>query len=217
MNHQPLRFWHVTPLHYVLYLLLSGGLLSQTRLRDAGLPIRPRRTASRRDRKLKLDGFVHLSFQPQTPLLADKQMRGYRHVLLEFGEAAADLPGAAFLPFNTKAWRHRDEFVPITGPEAKSAFLAAWRSGRYPSAELLVPGVLPLRPHALALHAASDEEAEWLRATCLAVVLAPMLPICASPELFPPGPAPDLAGHRAYGDACTLAGKVLPPPDLPFD
>ena len=101
MINGPPRFWHTTPLHYVPHLLQSGGLLSKARLAATGLPIRPRPTALRRDRKLGLADFVHLSLAPRTPLLADKRARGYPHVLLEFEAAVADLPGAAYLPFNT--------------------------------------------------------------------------------------------------------------------
>ena len=124
--------------------------------------------------------------------------------------------------FITKSWRHRDDFVPVTAPQAKAAFLAAWRSGQYPSAELLVAGVLPLTPHALGLHAATEPEAQWIHAAIAAVALPATLPIHISPEHFPPAPAsgcstPDLSPHHAYLRVCALAGKVLPPPDLRFD
>jgi hypothetical protein len=213
----PVRYWHTTPLHYIPHLLQSGALLSKARLLAAGSPIRPRPTAVRRDRKLGLADYVHLSLVPRTPLLAHKRAHGFPHLLLEFDAAVADLPGAAYLPFNTKSWRHRDDFVPITAPEAKAAFVAAWRSGKYPSAELLVPGALPLTPHAWALHAATEPEAEWIHAMAAAVSLTTTLLIRVSPEHFPHSPAPDLGPHHAYLSACALVGRVLPPPDLPFD
>ena len=217
MEREPRSFWHTTPLHYVPYLLLSGGLLSKARLLSAGLPVRPRPTALRRDTKLGLADFVHLSLAPRTPLLADKRARGYVHVLLEFGGEVAVLPGAAFLAFNAKAWRHREAFVPITAPEEKAAFLEAWRGGRYPSAELLVPGALPLAPHVRALHMATEAEAAWLRGFLEAVPLSGVPALRTSPDLFPHGAALDLSPLDPYRDACAQAGAVLPPPDLPFD
>ena len=57
----PDRFYHTTPLHYAPYLLATGTIYSQAELKRLGLPIRPRPTAARRDRKLKLDRYVHLS------------------------------------------------------------------------------------------------------------------------------------------------------------
>ena len=212
-----MRFWHTTPLHYVPHILSTGALYSQDRLAALGLPIRPRRTAFRRDRKLRLTGFIHLSLTPITPLLADKRARGFPHALFEFDGVIADLPGTAFLRYNAKAWRHRADFAPITDPGAKAGFLAEWRGGRYPSAELLIPDTLLLGPHFVALHAADASEADWLgeMAEWLGVASAPQ--IAESPHLFPPGIAPDLAVLHDYADACRAAGNVVPPPDVPFD
>ena len=119
--------------------------------------------------------------------------------------------------FITKSWRHRDDFIPITAPEGKAAFAAAWRSGRYASAELLVPCALPLTPHALGLYVTTGPEAEWIRALVAAIPLPATLLICVSAEHFPSGPSPDLGPHHAYLSACARAGELLPPPDLPFD
>ena len=213
----PDAFWHAIPLHYAPYLLFSGGLLSQARLAGANLPIRPRPTAFRRDRRLHLDDYIHLSLEPQTPLLADKRGRGYHHLLIEFARGAADLPGAAFLAYNTKAWRHREDFAPVAGVEEKAAFLAAWQMGSYPSAELLVPGALPLVPHCRAFYAASDSEAGWLRDLAAALLLPLPAPLQTSSERFPPGLIPDLSPYAAYAAACREACAVLPPPDMPFD
>lgn len=214
----PRPFWHTTPLHYVPHLLMTGTLFSQDRLNAQGLPILPRPTAARRDRKLKVSDYVHLSLEPKTPLLIHKRGRGYPHVLLEFDSALADLPGAAFLAYNTKAWRHREDFAPITGPEAKTAFLNARRGGRrYPSAELLIAGELPLSPHGLALHTASEAETEWLWGMIAAFNLSAPLPIRFTADLFPPGPDADLTPFHRYLWESEAAGRLLPPPDLPFD
>ncbi len=213
----PLRFWHATPLHYVPHLLLSGGLLSKARLKAAGLPIRPRPTAVRRDWKLGLADYIHLSPAPVTPLLADKRARGFAHVLIEFDAAVAELPGTGFLKFNTKSWRHREAFLPVAPPEEKAALLHAWRGGKYPSLELLVPGALPLAPYSPGLHAVSETEAAWISAFAAVPGISWFPPIFVTPGHFPPGPAPDLSPHAAYLAACLAVGAVLPPPELPFD
>lgn len=213
----PLQPWHVTPLHYAPHLLATGRLYSQDRLKGLNLPVRPRPTAVRRDRKLKLTGFIHLSLSPRTPLLAHKRSLGYPHVLLEFTPETAFLPGAAYLRFNAKAWSHRDDFVPITEAAEKAAFLEAWRSGRFRSAELLIPDELPLVPFACALHAPSEAEAEWLSGILATLRLPSPLPINCDASLFPAGPEPDLTSYCRYREECQSAGLLLPPPDLPFD
>lgn len=218
----PETLWHALPLHYAPHLLASGALMSKERLRALGLPVRPRPSAWRRDTRLGLAGFVHLSLAPKTPLLKDKRRKGYAHVLVAFDAPAvfALLPGGvALLRYNTKAWRHRDDFLPVTGEREKAALLAAWRAGRHPSLEVLVPGALPLAGHAVALHAASAAEADWLRAfrAQAAFGLAAEPPLLVSPERFPPGPEPDLGAHHAYRRTCCSAGALLAPPDLPFD
>ncbi len=218
----PARFWHVTPLHYLPHLLTTGALYAKTRLEAQNLPVRPRPTSEARARKLGLAGFVHLSLAAQTPLLADKCAKGYPHALLEFDARVCDLPGASFLPYNTKAWRHRDDFRPITGVEEKRAFLESWRAGRYPSAELLIAKMLPITPDNLrAVHLASDAEAIPLRAL-LAGFPEPFaafpMTLTVTPALFPPSMvAPDLAPLWEYVTTCVLARAVLPPPNLPFD
>ena len=123
------------------------------------------------------------------------------------------------VPFNTKAWRHRDDFAPVAGANEKAALLAAWRAGRHPSLEVLVPNALPLAGNAVALHTASATEADWLRAfrAETGFGLAAGLPLIVSPDLFPPGPEPDLSAHAGYLRDCRTAGTLLTPPDLPFD
>ena len=217
MKAAPTLFWHTTPLHYVPYLLVTGCLYSQDELRAQNLPLSPRRTAERRDRKLKLSRFIHLSFTPQTPLLADKRTKGYPHVLLAFDAALAALPDAALMPYNAKSWRHREDFAPIYDSAAKAALIEAWRTGRYPSAELLIETTLPLSPHGVSLHLASEEEAAWLRGLMETLNLPVPISVSVSPEIFPQSQALDLSPHQAYAEQCREAGQLLPPPDLPFD
>lgn len=214
---KPETFWHVTPLHYAPYLLSTGALYAQERLAALNLPILPRPTAAARDRKLRLTGYIHLSFSQRTPLLAHKRMLGYPHLLLAFDAGIADLPGAALLKFNAKAWRHREDFLPLTSPEEKNDFWEAWQQGRYPSAELLIPDSLPLLPHLTTLHAASEKEATWLKSLAEVLGLPLPAPLVASPHLFPAGSMPDLSPLESYGVACIGASRVLSPPDLPFD
>lgn len=216
----PECFWHTTPLHYAPYLLHCGALYSQARLRAKGLPVQPRRTAAKRDRKLGLSDFVHLSLRPDTPLLAHKRAMGYPHVLLAFDRSVADLPGAAIIKYNHKAWRHRDDFAPLTGSEEKAEFWEAWQRGRYPSAELIVSGELLLSPPMRTVFTASDEETGWLR--CLMEAFPPPVPgtapLVTNAFLFPPGPTVNLSVFEDYAAACHQAGKLLPPPaEIPFD
>ena len=226
----PEAFWHAAPLHYVPYLLHTGALYSQTRLLDLHLPIIPRPTAARRDKKLRLDNFVHFSFAPHTPLLSDKHKRGYPHVLMEFPAQIADLPGAGFVPYNAKAWRHRDAFVPITTANEKAAFLQERaRTGRFPSAELVIPGELALAPHGATLHAETPDAAKWVCEIVQTLRPAFVPTVFASPHTFPGACAVfdwepfqryahSLTSWRILADAIGEMACSLPsPPNLPFD
>ncbi|MBC7806371.1 MAG: hypothetical protein H7145_09485 [Akkermansiaceae bacterium] len=210
--------WHTTPLSHVPYLLQTGALLSAAELARGGHPIRPRPSAIRRKTKLGLADFVHLSPVPQTPLLRDKQEKGYAHVLLSFHrEVTLALPGVALLKFNTKRWAHRDDFVPVRDADEKTAVWAAYEAGKYPSLEVLVPQTLPLAPYAARLHVATPVESEILQALIAALAL-PAPPICLSPASFPlVSVATDDGEVSDYFAACRNAGRVLPPPLLPFD
>jgi hypothetical protein len=210
-------FWHIVPLHYVPHLLAKGALYSQERLTELRLPLHPRASAFKRDRKLRLDGFVHLSLRLATPLLADKRRRGYPHVAFGFDASIADTPGAAYLRYNPKSWRHRDDFAPVVEADAKREFVAEWAKGAYPSGELLIPGALTLAPLCKVVLCASDEEAGWLNECAAALQLEAPAPLIATPSAFPAGVAPDLEPHRAYLAACRSADRILDPPDLPFD
>jgi hypothetical protein len=154
---------------------------------------------------------------PRTPLLADKLTRGYPHVLIEFREEAANLPGAVYLRYNAKAWRHRDDFSPVGDAAGKEEFLAEWCRGRFPSAELLVEGELPLDPLAAVIRVVTAWEGDWLENLRIDLGLTPGPPIQETRGLFPPCAPYDEAPFVEYANRCRAAGRVLPPPDLPFD
>lgn len=217
MKPAPIFFWHAAPLHYIPHILASGCLYSQDELRSRKLPIRPRPTAEKRDRKLRLSRFVHLSFAARTPLLVNKLAKGYPHALLAFDAALLTTPNAALIKYNAKAWRHREDFIPAYDSDAKTAIIEEWRQGQYPSAELLIEAALPLGPHGTALYLASGEEARWLCGLMESLKLTVPLPVMVSPGVFPTGEALDLSAHARYAEACRAAGILLPPPDLPFD
>ena len=212
----PERFYHATPLHYAPAILASGFLCSQRTLGARVPTIRPRVTAFRRDRKLHLDGYVHFAFTAVTPLLLDKARRGYPHIVFEFAAGISDLDGAAFLKFNPKSWRHRDDFLPVTCRQEKASFLRAWSEGSYPSAELLVPGPVPLAGYCVQIIAPTEEALAGLLRCADAVNAVLPAPIQVG-EAFSLGPPIDLAPYTAYLEACIAARAVLPPPDLPFD
>ena len=99
---RPCLLYHTAPLHYLPHILESGALYAKSIL--AGQGIKPRRSAVRRDTMLKLTDWVHLSTRPATPLLKDKLVRGYPHVLFEFDrEAVLALPEVALLPYTSTA------------------------------------------------------------------------------------------------------------------
>lgn len=202
----PVNYWHAVPLTHLPRLLETGALRCA---RDLPPGVRPRSSAARR-RRLGLEGFVHLSLEAATPLLADQRRRGIAHALLAFDAAVADLPGAGMVRFNTKSWRHREEFAPATDPAERLALLAAWRGGHFPSLELVVPGAVALR-YATGLYFASERESAWLAALVRGLGLDSPARI-VSPRRFPPGPPPDLEELDVYADACLAAGYLLPLP-----
>ena len=198
----PEFYWHATPLQFLPTILTEGELRASAN---------PRPTALARRRKLGLEGFIHLSFSSQTPLLTDKLQRGYPHALLAFAPEIAQLPGAAYLKWNTKRWAHRDEFIPLTDPIEKSAFLDDWRRGKYPSAELLIPERLSL-DYAQGLFLLSDAQSDWLVSFGLNTP-----PMQVVPERFPIAPELDLSALWTWAAECRQAGELLSSPDLPFD
>lgn len=205
--------YHAAPLHYLPHILESGALYPQSVLAAWG--IRPRRTAARRDRMLGLADWVHLSLTAETPLLRDKLRRGYPHALLAFDrEAVLGLPGVALLPGNAKAWRSRAALQPVTDAEEKAAL---WRrhfeTGRFPSLEVLVQYGLDL---ALLEQIAftNDTEREKTSDLLASLNLTPPVPLSVR-QL--PSSEDDGAATWAYFADCRAAGRLLPPPDIPFD
>ena len=198
----PEFFWHATPLQFLPAILAAGELRASAN---------PRPTALARRRKLGLERFVHLSFSSQTPLLANKLQRGYPHALLAFDPEIASQPGAAYLKWNTKRWAHRDEFIPITDPQEKSAFLDSWRCGKFPSAELLIPEQLSLT-YATGLLVRSQAEWEFLASFGLNTP-----PMTLAPERFPVAPEADLSALWTWAAECQKNEALLPSLHLPFD
>lgn len=209
--------WHTTPLFHLPHLLATGAIFSATQIVARGLPVRPRPSAIRRKTRLGLANFVHLSPAPQTPLLRDKLQRGYPHALLRFPRAGVlALPGVSLLRYNTKRWAHRDDFSPVTDAAEMATVWAAHNAGKYPSLEILVPGMLPLSL-ADALLVRTDGEADLVRGVVAALAFVSP-PVRVSPDTFPVCAAPtDLAGAVSYFAQCKSAGRVLSPPALLFD
>lgn len=211
--------YHAAPLHYLPHVLKCHALYAKSVL--ALQKIAPRVGAARRDRMLGLENWVHLSLQPDTPLLRDKLVRGFSHALLVFDRPAVlALPEVALLPYNTKAWRSRSVFVPVTDPLEKAALLRKRvETGRYPSLEVLVQYGLSLD---LLTQAAFAEETErhMVQETLAALDISCPFPLVVNPDLFP---LPQRyqpttrAAIAAYFAACQESASLLPPPFIPFD
>lgn len=215
----PEHLYHAAPLHYVPAILASGALLPVADLIARG--ILPRATAARRDRKLGLQAYAHLSPKSRTPLLADKLRKGYPHALFVFdGPGALALPGAAAVPYNPKSWRHREDFAPVPDPVERAALLTAHASGRYPSLEIVVPGPVPL---SLALHLAfvAPAELQAIRDVIAAAGIESAVSMTIAPDLFPQPAEPyrpvTLDEIEAYFAACRAARRLLPAPKIAFD
>jgi hypothetical protein len=215
----PEHLYHAAPLHYVPAILESGALLPAADLLARG--IRPRASAARRDRKLGLQVYAHLSPKSWTPLLADKLRKGYPHALFVFdGPGVLALPGAAVVPYNPKSWRHREDFAPVSDPAERALLLKAYQSGKYPSLEIVMPGPVPLSL-ATGLAFAEPDERRTVEDVLSAAGIACGVPMTTDPDRFPPLAQPyratTLAETAAYFDSCRAAGRLLPTPDIPFD
>jgi len=232
------KLYHAIPLHYLPSLFAAGALYAQSVLtgrqlsvrspENSGLGgppsipagIRPRSSATRRDRMLGLDHFVHLSPTAKSPLLADKLSRGYPHALLVFEAAGVlEMPEVALLPYNTKAWRTRACFEPVSDPAERSALLRRYTEAcRLPSLEILVKYGLPLT-HLTAIAFIDDREREACEQAVRGSSLYTDLCI-ATPGLFPKAAGYSPAGWdtiAAYFDRCQLATGEIGPPAIPFD
>ncbi len=211
--------YHATPLHYLLRIVQDGALYPQSVLAGRGIP--PRATAARRDRRLGLADYVHLSLHAHTPLLADKLKQGYPHVLLAFDRAdVLALPGTALLPYNTKAWFDKAAYAPITGSAQKQSLLHAHaHEGRYPSLEVLVKYGLGFDGLKFIAFCAEEEYVQ-ARQTITSIGLPLCVPLRVCPKLFPlPRDYCPTTQARVfeYFAACREAGDVLPPPPIAFD
>jgi hypothetical protein len=215
----PERLFHAIPLHYLPHLLRDGALYAQSVLAAQG--IAPRATARRRDRMLGLSDYVHLSLVAQTPLLADKLQRGYPHALLVFPASEVfALPEIAVLPYNAKSWRSRAALTPMIDPREREALLRRHAvTGRFPSLEVLVKYGLSLSLlEKVAFYTAAEHQDTAKTLSSLAIFVS--APCEVASTLFPPCP-----GYRpvtgeavaAYFAACRTAGRLLPPPAIPFD
>lgn len=212
-----MHLYHATPLHYLPHILQSGALYAKSVTSGSG--IRPRSSAVRRDKMLGLADWVHLSLRPDTPLLRDKLQCGYPHALLVFDRAAVlNLPEVALLPYNTKAWRTRAAYVPVTNPGEKAELLCRHEeTGRFPSLEVLVHYGLDF---AALQRIAFVTDTERMILAELAACLGLCLPApLTAAELFPGAiiGSEALGATQAYFDECRVAGRLLPPPAIVFD
>ena len=211
--------YHAAPLHYVPLILSREALFAKSVLTAEG--IAPRAGAVRRDRSLGLADWVHLALRSDTPLLRDKLVKGYPHALFIFDrEAVLGLPEVALLPYNTKAWRSRSAYLPITDPHEKSSLLKEQAETKhFPSLEVLVHYGLSL---SLVKHIAfvSDAEYSQVADTLALCAISRSVPLIIECSLFP---LPDQyfpttgIAISEYFAACQCAGKLLPPPVIPFD
>jgi hypothetical protein len=209
---------HATPLHYLPHILSSGALYAKSV--TAGQGIKPRFTALRRDIMLGLTDWVHLSTRPDTPLLKDKLARGYPHALLVFDRAAVlALPEVALLPYNTKAWHSKADYVPVTDAAEKTEMLRRHdETHRYPSLEVLVHYGLDFA-HLQKIVFSDEEERQWIVALMTALGCELSAPLEVDTGLFPLyncGGETRLATCE-YLAACCEANLLLPPPLIPFD
>lgn len=211
--------YHAAPLQYVPLILSREALFAKSVLSAEG--IAPRAGAVRRDRSLGLADWVHLALRPDTPLLRDKLVKGYPHALFVFDrEAILGLPEVALLPYNTKAWRSRSAYLPVTDPQEKSNLLKEQAETKhFPSLEVLVHYGLSL---SLVKHIAFVSEAECsLIANTLALcAISCSAPLVIECSLFPlPEPYLPITEMAIsdYFSACQRAGKLLSPPAIPFD
>ena len=170
---------------------------------------------------LNLTDWVHLSLRPDTPLLRDKLAKGYPHALLVFDrETVLNLPEIALLPYNTKAWRSRSAYIPVTDPQAKADLLKQQAETKhFPSLEVLVHYGLSLAL-LTRIVLASERERSLVTETLAACEVSYQYSLETDaallrlPEAY--APTTELA-LREYFSACRLAGQLLPPPNIPFD
>lgn len=213
------NLFHATPLHYLPHILQDGALYAKSILATRG--IAPRATAVRRDRMLGLADYAHLSLEARTPLLVDKMRKGYPHALLVFDrEAIFALPEVALLPYNTKSWHTRGDFVPVTDRNEQALLLRKHDDmGRYRSLEVLVKYGLNLSSLQRIAFAATDERESVLGLMQTLNLTAPA-PMSVETETFLAGePYQPTTRDAVFGyfSACSRAGVLSSPPEIPFD
>jgi hypothetical protein len=215
----PQFLYHAAPLHYVPLILSREALFAKSVLSAEG--IAPRAGAVRRDRNLGLADWVHLALRPDTPLLRDKLVKGYPHALFVIDrETVLGLPEVALLPYNTKAWRSRSAYLPVTETLAKTDLLKQQReTTHFPSLEVLVHyGLSMSLVNRIAF--ASDTELSLVADTLTSCAISCSAPLAIECSLFPLPesylPTTEMA-ISDYFAACQLAGKLLSPPAIPFD
>lgn len=210
--------YHAAPLHLIPSILACGGLVPVETLKSAGLP--GRKSVSRRDRKLGLQVYVHLAPKARTPILADKLRKGYPHALFTFDAAPVlALEGAAVIAYNPKSWRHREDFRPVTAREDRERLLAEHAGGRYPGLEVVAPGLVPLSL-ARSLSFAAEDERAAAAAVAAALEIETAISFVTEPDLFPLEAgyaATTMPAIRDYFGACAASGRLLLPPEIPFD
>jgi len=169
---------------------------------------------------LGLDHFVHLSPASMSPLLADKLQRGYPHALLVFDAGPIlDMPEVALVPYNTKAWRSRACFEPVSDPAERAAVLRRYReTDRLPSLEILVKYGLPLT-YLTTVAFIDDHEREACEQAVASTAIDRRLWVTA-PSLFPRTDTYSPTGWdtiAAYFDRCRLGNSNVGPPAILFD
>ena len=212
------ELYHAAPLHYLPSILNDRALYAKSVLAARG--IAPRATARRRDSMLSLQDYVHLSFKPHTPLLADKLAKGYPHAMLIFEAGAlARMPAHALLAHNTKAWKSRAACLPVSDTIEKARLLKRYGQFReLQSLEFLVKYGIGLE-NLLSLVFVSRQEADWVRSLCdsIGIELPPAVRIEECLASVGYTPATRCAIEEYFAD-CRRVGSVLTPPaDIPFD
>jgi hypothetical protein len=209
--------YHITPLHYLPTILQDGALYAKSVLAARG--IAPRETASRRDKMLALADYVHFAFEIRTPILADKLNKGYPHAILVFDAISlVEMPGHALLPFNTKAWRSRSAYAPVTENWEKGRLLHRHDTFReLKSLEFLVKYGVGLEA-LTSVAFVTQHEQDLVQGLCDVLSIVVQAKKYADNTMAPPEYSP-ITGDaiEEYFAACRSAGELLKPPAIPFD
>lgn len=210
----PNLLYHAAPLNYLPYILIDNALFSKSVLSERG--ITPRSSAVKRDNILGLGNYIHLAPHFWTPLLADRCRRGFPHAVLVFeGKSVLALPGMALLPQNTKAWRAKPLFAPVTDAEGQSSLFHQYALGRRRGLEVLVPYGLSLAALKEIIFFQSnflDLTDRFIRSRALPVTA----PLTLVASLSFDVEEPLGKSITAFLESC-INGQLPQPPSLPFD